>query len=108
MTRILSAGGPMRRPSNGRSSDLLRLIEPDVPGDGAGEVVVDGVAGEFEGELDLAVVVALMPGQVLKEEDGVVIVDFHFAARFDFGFGDLADGFGAVVEQLGDAVGVGL
>ena len=58
----------------------LRFVEPDVPGDWAGEVVVDGVAGEFEGELDLAVVVALMPDQVLKEEDGVVVVNLHFGA----------------------------
>jgi hypothetical protein len=58
----------------------LGLVEPDMPGDGSGDLVAHGPAGDLEGELDLTVMVAFVPDQVLEEEDGVVIVDVHCAA----------------------------
>ena len=43
------------------------FIHPNIPGDSTDYLVVKSLAGGFEGELDLAVVVALMPDHVLQE-----------------------------------------
>ena len=82
------------------------LVEPDMPGDGAGDRVVYEAACKFESELDLAVMVAFVPDEVLEEEDWVVIVNVHGAARFEFALCGVADDFAAVVQHLRDAIRV--
>ena len=66
------------RESAGRS----RLAHPDAPRSRPGIFIRDRKAYGLEGELDLAVVVTLVPDHVLKQEDGVVVVEVHGPARF--------------------------
>jgi hypothetical protein len=64
-----------RREASGRP----RLAHPDIPGHLADLLVVERVAGELQGQLDLAVVVALVPHHVLQQQDRVVVVQVHRA-----------------------------
>lgn len=43
------------------------FVHPNIPGDSTNYLVIESLAAGFEGELDLAMVVALMPDHVLQE-----------------------------------------
>ncbi len=55
----------------------LALSHPDAPRKRASFLIGDRVAGQLEGQLNLAVVIALVPEHVLQEEDGMVVVEVH-------------------------------
>src|SRR5690349_3142180 len=62
------------------------------------------MAGEFESEFDLSMMIALVPNHVLKKKDRVVVVEFHLAAGEHFAFYGVAHGIGAVAKHAGDVV----
>ena len=61
-------------------SPRLLLAHPDAPCERSGLLIGHWAAGDLEGQLHLAVMVALMPDHVLEHEDGMVVVKFHILA----------------------------
>ena len=57
------------------------LVHPDAPCDRPGLFICDRVARQLEGQLDLAVMVSLMPDHVLQQKDWVIVVKVHLPAR---------------------------
>ena len=53
------------------------LAPPDVPRERPGLVVADRMARQLECQLDLAVMVALVPQHELEHQDRVVVVEVH-------------------------------
>jgi hypothetical protein len=85
---------------------LLTLDHPDVPSDGASVVIGERVASELESELDLAVMITLVPDHVLQEENGVVVVDFHVLPGEDFPLNCVANGLSTAIQHLRDAAAI--
>ena len=83
------------------------LFEHEVPCERGDLFIVEGIAGDLESQLDLTVVVALVPDEVLDEEERVVKVKLHVLAGEDETLDGVADGFAASFEFRGDHVGVG-
>ena len=54
-----------------------RFVHPHPPCDGPGLLIGDGVSGQLQSQLDLTVMVALVPDHVLKKQDRIVVVHFH-------------------------------
>src|SRR5215472_8063830 len=86
----------------------FRLVHPEVPGDGPGLLIAQWVAGELEGELDLTVMVALMPDHVLEHKDRVVVVKVHVQACLQPAFYGVAHRMCAAVQHLSEAATVAL
>src|SRR5580692_1593956 len=89
-----------------RKSSLLP--HPYVPRDRPGFLIRDWTVRHLEGQLDLTVMVALVPDHVLEQEDRVVVVKVHVPACLHPALHGVPHCFGAVVEHLGDAVWVTL
>jgi hypothetical protein len=62
------------RRSSEHSTGHSMLSHPDTPGNSPSFFIGHRAAHHLQGQLDLAVVVALVPDHVLKEEDRVIIV----------------------------------
>src|SRR5437899_806989 len=80
-----------------------RLAHPDAPRDRSGFLIGDGAARQFERQLHLTVVVALVPEHVLEQEDRVVVVKVHAPARQHPALHRVPNRPGALVQHLGDA-----
>src|SRR5205809_4279405 len=98
-----------------RSKSTLRasrrsslLAHPDVPRDRPGFLIGHWAARYLEGQLDLTVMVALVPDHVLEQEDRVVIVKVQVAACLHSTLYRVAHHLGAVVQHLRDATRVTL
>src|SRR5215469_16382429 len=93
---------------NRRGLNLRRvncgLVHPYVPCDWPGDVVGHRQARDLEGQLYLAMVVALVPDHVLEKEDRVVVMKVHLLARFEPAPDSFADCNGAFAQHLRDAV----
>src|SRR6266704_3042737 len=88
--------------------DRSLLTHPDTPRNSTSFLIRQRAACRLEGQLDLAVVVALVPDHVLKQEDRVVVVDLHVMGCFHPALDRVADRLGAVVQHLREAIGVAL
>jgi len=66
------------------------------------------MAADFKGQLDLTVMIALVPDHVLEKEDGVIVVKLHVLAFFDLALHRVAHRFGALIQPLRDAIGITL
>src|SRR6266567_3272457 len=98
-----------------RSKSTLRasrrsslLAHPDVPRDRPGFLIGHWAARHLEGQLDLTVMVALVPDHVLEQEDRVVVVKVHVPACLHPALHRVPHRLGAVVQHLPDATWVTL
>src|SRR5271165_3310428 len=83
------------------------LAHPDSPRDRPGFLIAQWAAHQLERQLDLTVVVALVPDHV-EQEDRMVIMKIHLPARLHAALDCISDGLGAVVQHLRDATTVWL
>src|SRR5437660_11318476 len=95
-----------RTRKNGAARSLL--AHPDTPRNSASFLIRQRTARRLKGQLDLAVMVALVPDHVLKQEDRVVVMDLHVLASFHPALDRVADRLGAVVQHLREAIGIAL
>ena len=84
------------------------FVHPDIPGERTGLVIGQRMTRELERQLDLTVMIALVPEHVLKQKDGVVVVNIHGAMGLDFSTYGFPHCVGAVVEQLCETGGIAL
>jgi hypothetical protein len=82
------------------------LVHPDLPGDWADLFVVEGMACQFEGQLDLAVMIAFVPDHVLQVIERVIVVELHLFTRLDLAFDCTADDSCAPVKFRGEFIDV--
>src|SRR5713226_1353363 len=85
-----------------RPSDRSRLAHPDAPGERAGLLIGYWAAGGLEGQLDLTVMVSLVPEHLLEQEDRAVVMKVHVAACLNFVLYRVAHHLGAVVQHVRD------
>src|ERR1700758_3737659 len=99
----------LRRPVEDESgSDSAGLVDPEVPCDRADLLVFEGQAGDLERQLDLAVMVALVPDHVLHEEQWMIVVHLHGLAGAETVLHRVTHGARALIEPGCDAFGVSL
>src|SRR5207244_5198562 len=89
-------------------ADSSLLAHPDGPRERPGLLIGHWAACQLEGQLDLTVMVALVPEHVLEQEDRVVVVKVHVAACLHSALYRVPYRFGAVVQHLRDATRVTL
>jgi hypothetical protein len=51
------------------------LIQPDIPGQRTDLFIIEGTAAHLQSNLDLTVVIALMPDHVLEVKQGMIVVN---------------------------------
>src|SRR5271157_260915 len=85
-----------------------RLVHPHAPRDRSCFLIGYREARQLEGQLDLTMMVALVPDHVLQQQDRVVIVKVHLPACLHPALHCVSDHLGAVVQHLRDAVRVPL
>src|SRR5215212_390162 len=66
---VAPACGRAYRPDGGLFSGTPGLLHPDVPGDRPDFLIVEGMTGQFQRQLDLPVMVALVPHHVLHQQE---------------------------------------
>src|SRR5688572_1305580 len=64
----------------GPGDRLFRFLHPHVPRQRPDGFVIEGAARDLQRQLDLPLVVALVPDQMLEHEDWVVVVPIHRSA----------------------------
>ena len=79
---------------------------PDAPGDGSGLVIYERAARQLEGQLNLAMMVSLVPKHVLQKENGMVVVNLHGSFCSERVFYHLSHGGPTVVQHLLNAAGI--
>src|ERR1700675_3845360 len=104
----MSIGVKVAHPLSRSSADRSLLAHPDTPRNSTSVLIRQRAARRLEGQLDLAVVVALVPDHVLKQEDRVVVVKVHVLASFHPALDRVAHRLGAVVQYLREAIEVAL
>ena len=87
---------------------ISSLLHPDIPRERSGLLVGHGVAGQLQDELDLTVVVTLVPEHVLKKEYRVVIVECHLLARLHPVHDHVTHSRGALIQQLRKPIAVAI
>src|SRR5580692_10008403 len=90
------------------STSLRSLVHPNVPSDRTGFVISYRAASQLEGQLDLTVMVTLVPNHVLEQENRVVVVKVHVAVCLHPALNRVPRRLGAVVQHGRDAAGVAL
>jgi hypothetical protein len=63
-----------------REASPFRTIHPNAPRERAKFLIAQRMASYFERQLDLAMMVALVPDHVLQHQNGMVVVNFHLPA----------------------------
>ncbi len=84
------------------------LSHPDSPRDRPDFLIGYWAARQLEGQLDLTVMVALVPEHVLEQEDRVVVVKIHVPACFHSALYRGSHRLGAFVQHLFDSLRVTL
>src|ERR1700675_5044822 len=84
------------------------LVHPDAPRNRPGFLIRHRAARQLECQLDLSMMVALVPDHVLEQEDGVVVVKVHIPACLHPTLYRVPHGLRTVVEQLFHATAVAL
>ncbi len=86
----------------------LLFFHPDAPRDSSRFVVAYGTVRQFEGELDLAVMVAFVPNHVLQQEDRMIVVKVHAAPPLDPALYGIPYHLGALIQHSCNAIAVKL
>ena len=87
---------------------VLESYASSPPRNWPGGIIRQRATGQLKGQLDLTVMVTLVPEHVLKQEDRVIVVNLHVRACLYRALDRLPHYPGAIVQHLCNAIGVRL
>src|SRR5258708_24095224 len=82
------------------------LAHPDAPRDRPSFLVVHSMADRLEGQLNLTMMIALVPDHVLEQQDRLVVVKVHIPPCLYTAFYCVPHRLGAIGQHLCDATRV--
>src|SRR4051794_34715192 len=84
----------------------LRLAHPNAPRNRPRFLIGYRMACQLKGQLDLSMMVTLMPDHVLKQEDWMVVMKVHGTAFFHSALHRVTYRFRAVLQKLRHSMGI--
>jgi UDP:flavonoid glycosyltransferase YjiC (YdhE family) len=88
--------------------DRSLLLHPNVPCERPCLLIGYWATRQLQSQLDLTVMVSLVPDHVLKHEDRMIVVKIHVAACLHSALQRLPQYAGALIQHLGDAITITL